>query len=372
LKVVLDGRVVSDRYPGMGRYAFEMARALAERLELILLVNSEAANTRYCLQAIPGRQVDTRLRPGALAAQWGVPRAVASSRADVYHSPYYLFPYGVRRVDCAVVVTLYDLIPLLPEAGYGPAARLAYRLAHLAAARLADRILVLSRWAAVTLREALAVEPSRVAIAPPAAGRAFCPQPAAQVQAVTERLGMPPSYALYVGAHRPHKNIARLLEAYGRLPHSAPPLVLAGRPDPRFPLPEPAAQRLAASGRLYLVGDVAEPDLPALYTGACLFVCPSLAEGFGLPVLEAMACGVPVACSTTPGLDEAAGDAAVRFDPRSVDDMADTLGGLLTDAARLEERRRRSAAHAASFSWERTASVVVQEYEVALAARRRP
>ncbi len=147
------------------------------------------------------------------------------------------------------------------------------------------------------------------------------------------RLGVPARYALYVGSNKPHKNLARLVDAW---PHvrQAVPLVVAGPWDPRFSEARVRGAALEAAGRLHWIGHVADTDLPALYAGAACVVIPSEFEGFGLPVLEAMACGAPVACARAGSLPEVAGDAAALFDPFDVDAIAHTVDGILGDDAR--------------------------------------
>ncbi|MBS1252871.1 MAG: Mannosylfructose-phosphate synthase [Anaerolineales bacterium] len=138
-------------------------------------------------------------------------------------------------------------------------------------------------------------------------------------------------------------------------------LVIAGREDPRYPEARTRAAELALE-RVIFLGQVAETDLPALYSGADLFVFPSLYEGFGLPVIEAMACGAPVACSNTSSLPEVAGDAAVYFDPINEDDIAESIRRALGDADLRESLSARSLEQAAKFSWERTAQLTLEAY----------
>ncbi len=375
MKVAFDGRAIADRYPGIGRYAYGLARALAAMTEVTLIVNPDARNTRFDLSAIPAQMLRLNAGPASLAAQWRVPHAVARSGAQVYHSPYFLMPYvwSILRVAYYVlritdyelripsVVTLFDLTPLRPEAGYGAATRLAIRLAHQLAARTASRVIVLSRWGRDSLATALNLRREKMSVIAPGIDSSFRPRPPAEVEAVRSRLGLLPGYLLYVGTLRPHKNLPRLIEAFCRLPSDSPPLVIAGHAETRYPQARAQAATLPA-GRVCFVETPAEADLPALYSGASLFVFPSLAEGFGLPVLEAMACGAPVACSNAPGLDEAAGPAAARFDPLNVDDIAETLSVLLRDRERRAALGERALAHSAAFTWERAAEETRRVY----------
>jgi len=167
-----------------------------------------------------------------------------------------------------------------------------------------------------------------------------------------------------VGARRPSKNLARLVRAFGRLCNQVEyALVLAGPPDPCFP--DEAlmiARELGLEGRVVFPGFVAEEDLPTLYSLADLFVFPSLAEGFGLPPLEAMACGTPVVVSNIPPLVEVVGRAGLTVDPYSVEQLAAAMLRVLTDPALREELRNRGLRRAAQFTWETAARKTLAVY----------
>jgi alpha-1,3-rhamnosyl/mannosyltransferase len=145
-----------------------------------------------------------------------------------------------------------------------------------------------------------------------------------------------------------------------------PQLVIAGRTDPRYPQAHMAAQRLGLAGAVRFLGDVAEADLPALYSGADVFVFPSLYEGFGLPPLEAMACGAPVLCAATPALQEVVGDAALTFDPVNVEELAHVLLRVLGDADLRADLSQRGLVQAQRFSWKKAAQETLIVYRQAL------
>ncbi|NIN98160.1 MAG: glycosyltransferase, partial [Anaerolineae bacterium] len=140
------------------------------------------------------------------------------------------------------------------------------------------------------------------------------------------------------------------------------PLVIAGIWDARYPEAKQQAESFDLGNAIRFVGSVPAADLPALYTGAFVFVFPSEYEGFGLPVLEAMACDTPVSCSQTSSLPEVVGDAALMFDPTSVDVIAETLQRLIEDDDLRHELQQRASARAKLFSWERTSSKTLQQY----------
>ena len=365
MRVALDGRAIHDHFPGIGRYAYNLALALARTqpdLELAVLHDPRQPNTRYplaALQAYPNvRLVPVSAPTFAPAEQWRVPQTVRTSAAHVYHSPYYIMPY---RPGVPTVVTVHDLIPLVPTARYSRRARWLFAVTVRLALRAAQRVITVSSASASDLTHRLGVPAGKIATIPEAADPAFVPQPAAQVAAVRTRLGLPERYVLYVGSNKPHKNLERLVSTYLTL-GSAPPLIVTGHWEARYPAAREIVQRADAEARVRFLRPVAAEDLPALYTGATLFVFPSLYEGFGLPPLEALACGAPVACSRAASLPEVVGDAALLFDPLNPTEIAATLRRALGDEALLADLRRRGLARAAHYSWDQTAAQTAAVY----------
>jgi len=145
-------------------------------------------------------------------------------------------------------------------------------------------------------------------------------------------------------------------------------LVIAGHWDPRYPQARRKAAELGLEDNVVFLGEVAEADVPALYAGAELFLFPSLYEGFGLPVLEAMACGTPVVCSNTSSLPEIVGEAAITFDPVDVAEMAGAIAKALADEGLRREMVEQGLAQASKFSWERTARKTLALYREVLAS----
>ncbi len=189
---------------------------------------------------------------------------------------------------------------------------------------------------------------------------------AAQIERTCRGYGISRPYLLYVGTLQPRKNLMRLLEAFAelrRLISSPLQLVLVGRMGWLYQGILARAQELDLGQDIVVTGYVPDADLPALYSGATLFVLPSLYEGFAMPVLEAMACGVPVACSNVSSLPEVAGDAALLFDPRSVDGMVAAIKRGLEDAELRAMLSRRGRERAQQFTWERCARQVLNVLE---------
>ncbi len=375
MRLILDGRPIQDHFPGIGRYLYNLAAGLAglpDAPEIILLHDPARPSTRFDLAALGVRLEPLPVSPFDPRGQLSVPRRLRVLRADLYHAGYYLMPYWA---GLPTVVTLYDVIPLIyPHYMPSPTARWAYRWLNALAGRRARRVLAISQAAAGDLTRHLGLAPARISVAPLAADARFCP---ATDGAALERwrgaAGLPARFALYVGINKPHKNLPRLVAAWDIVRRSwpagageRPRLILAGREDPRYPETRRAVAAAGLTDAIHFLPDVDDNDLPLLYNAASAFVFPSLYEGFGLPVLEALACGVPTACSERSSLPEIAGGAAELFDPTAPEAIAGALLRLLTDA---ELRRRRSAeglARAATFSWQRTAQRTLDCYRLAL------
>ncbi len=362
MRPILDARTVTPPYPGIGRYTFGLARALAPLTDLVLLTNPLRASQELDLSSLNAECVAVSPTPRSLQQQWVVPAHVRRARGDVYHSPYYLMPYAP---GLPAVVTAYDLIPLLIPGNFSAAQRAVYFAAHQLAFHVARKIITLCESARHTFSERFHLPAHKIVAIPPGLGPEFAPQMEEAVAAFRQQWKLPCNYLLTVGSNKPHKNLPRLVHAYAALPADAPPLVIAGPEDVRYSETRAAAAPLGE--RVIFLGRVAEAQLPLLYAGAALFVQPSLMEGFGLPVIEAMACGTPVACSEAPGLVEAAGGAAVLFDPRQPGAIAHALSIALTDSALRVDLRARGLGRAQALTWPRAAEATLNVYTEALA-----
>jgi glycosyltransferase involved in cell wall biosynthesis len=283
---------------------------------------------------------------------WGLAREMGRLGADLVHGPDFAVPYLLRRPS---VLTLHDLSPWMDQGWHHAARRVRRRTPVLLELGLATMVITPGEKVRRAAIERFRLRPERVVAVPEAAAHWFRP-PAPGPPAPGPPAPAPP-YFLFVGTLEPRKNLDMLLEAWREMRrHHAVDLVLAGRRrgDAREIRPEPG---------LFLAGEVADSALPALYSGALAFVYPSLYEGFGLPVLEAMQCGVPVIASHA--VEEAAGDAAIYADtPR---ELADALAQLASHPELRAATRQLSLARATEFSWERTARLTRQVYEEARA-----
>ena len=356
MRLGVDGRELKRHTrTGIGRYLTEVLRA-ASRAGWTCVVYGDA-DTAF-EWALPG--VSLRVLPGTWTQWWdqiSLPRALAADGVLVLLSPYYK---GPLVAPCPVVLTIHDLFFI----GYPGRPRPLYDATMTALARLyaarARAIVADSDYSKRASVARLGVRPAKVAVIPVALGAEFTP--VVPSDAVTLRYAIVSPYILSVGNFLPHKNLPRLLRAYAALPGTlgtGHALVLAGGDRVGRPALEALAARLGVAGRVMFPGLIDDRDLPALYSGASLVVLPSLEEGFGLPALEAMACGTPVVVSDRGALPELVADAGLVVDAESETALADALGRVLTDGRLREELRCHGLARARLYSSDRTAERVL-------------
>ena len=369
MRIGIDGRYIQDHFPGIGRYVYHLIGALAEQAPgpIVVFHSPMLPNTRFDISAL-GRYPHVELvrldvPTFSLWEQVRVPLAVRAQRLDVFHTPFYIKPL---LLPCPTVTTLYDLTPArFPEYLPSRRAEFVYELTTRWAIKTSTCILTPSESTKRDLVELCGAPEQRISVAYWGVDAHFTPQTA--VEAVRRRYEVPQAFILYVGINKPHKNLARLVAAFAQLAVQIPDvaLVLAGRPDPRYDDAQRAVSALGIAGRVRFIGDVAEADLPALYSSAACFAFPSLYEGFGLPVLEAMACGTPVVCSNAGSLPEVVGDAALQVPPQDVHALAAALSAVLQDGRLWTHLHRAGLVRAQAFTWERTARETLKVYEAA-------
>jgi glycosyltransferase involved in cell wall biosynthesis len=346
-------RAIVAQRTGTERYSLELIRAL-------LALPSAHQYLLYFNQPPPPGLLPTTAnwieRSVPLPRLWShlsLSRAVAADRPDLLFVPAHILPLwpGLRSV-----VTIHDLGFRYFPTAHRPLARLYLELSTRWAARRATRIIAISQSTARDLIGHYGVPESRIRIVYEAAGAAFRPT---HDPAVARRYGLSPdSYLLAVGTLHPRKNLSGLLRGYRLYADGADepmPLALAGRPGWGLAALEREIRRLGLERLVQRLGYVPDEDLPALYSGAFAYLQLSLYEGFGLTVLEAMACGAPVIASNSSSLPEVVGGTNLTVDPRSPPAIAGAIRELIERPARRAEAARTGQQRAASFSWERCA-----------------
>ncbi len=347
MRIAIDARAAAEVPAGRGRYVRELLRALAD-------LDADHAYDLLARERWGGAALDERFRwreVGAGEPQWALHAARAARGADaVLATNSYLLAALARRG----ITTVYDLVPFAPELG-APRASAVERVTLPLAIRRAATPLCISE---ATRAELVAEHPraARTARVVPLGVEPRFFAGADEAAAVRSRHGLERPYLLALGTLEPRKNLPRTIEAVAGLPpelRDRCELVLAGPRGWRTEPIDAALARHAATVRW--LGHVADDDLPGLYAGAELFLYPSLHEGFGLPVLEAMAAGTPVVTADGSSLPEVGGDAVRYVDPRSVAAIRAAVAGLLQDAPGRAALAAAGRARARTFTWERTA-----------------
>jgi glycosyltransferase involved in cell wall biosynthesis len=295
-----------------------------------------------------------------------LPIELVREGADLLHALGFVSPIAWRG---RTVVTVYDLSFLRFPEVYNRANRVYLGTFTPPSLRRADRVITISEDARRDVIELCGVAPERVTPILLAADERFRPAPSAAIEAFRARQGLPDRFVLYQGTLQPRKNVETLVRAYALLRSQGSDdhrLVLAGprgwQYEPIFEL----IRQLGLAGSVTFPGFVPDDELALWYSSATVFAFPSRYEGFGLPLLEAMACGTPVVSSNASSLPEVVGDAGLLIDPSDVEGLASALRRLLEDESLRQALSAAGRERARSFSWRRTASETVQVYREVL------
>lgn len=368
MRVVIDVTPLAIPPTGIGTYLRETVAACGrhprghEIVAFSMGGRSETAGLAAHLGELPGVVRRHRSVRGSFVLRRLVNAAPVplleplAGRADAFVGSEWLHPRQRSGVRGAIV---YDLVPLRFPEWTTPETR-ALHGRKLADVRRCDVVVCISQATADDVRKHLGIDPSRLYVARPGVAprfRAAAPAPPAALA------GRP--YVVSLCTHEPRKNLVTLVEGFARLRERHPELalVLIGSAGWDGGAAAAAAERLGVARDVVLTGYLADADVPGVLAGASAFCWPALFEGFGIPVVEAQAAGVPVACSNDPSLDEAAGDATVRFDPRNPEALAAALGRVLEDEALRAGLVARGRAHAATLTWDATGAALLTALE---------
>jgi alpha-1,3-rhamnosyl/mannosyltransferase len=354
---------------GIGRYISGLLPQLAALLgdRLTVFANRQDAAIVRSLIGGSTHLTTVNAQPYRLAEQSLLPLTLLRADLDLVHFPHYNLPL-IKPGH--FVVTVHDLFPFqFPEIHSGLLPRQVNQMLMRNAVRRAERIITPSQATALAVKQSFPRSADRVVSIPEAADDRFTSRRNPEAEAAWQmRLGIRPPYVFYLGQWKAYKNLPVLLEAFARVRSTHPnsQLVIAGD-DPRHP---EVRQRAAAlpEGSVVLPGRLPESAVPDLYRGAAVVLLPSRAEGFGLPVIEAMACGVPVICSDLPVLREIADGVASFCDPNDPAAFAAAIGSVL-DTPNSGVHRQLGIERAHAFTWERAARQTVEAYEQALGVR---
>lgn len=356
---------------GTASYTAGLVRALAAKQEddLVLYFAPEDVNVNP-LWALTGPHITRRVtahRPQPIRSLGAIGRAANRDGLDLFHSPGYFLPLW----NGPKVVSFHDANMVLQmRRRWVRGSR--FDTASLAAqaalsARLARRVVTLTQSAAADIQRVFRLAPGSLAVVYPGIDDAFFAAAPPDVDGVRERFGLD-RYILGLGEIVAQKNVEALVRAFSMLEQDNVSLALAGRPNETYLQDRltPLIQRLGVARRVHFLGVVPQETLPALYAGAEAFAFPSFSEGFGLPVVEAMAAGTPVTASNRSSIPEIAGGAALLIDPENPVELAEALDHLLTDRALRESLTLRGRRNAARFRWKTAAERMTDVYRSAV------
>jgi alpha-1,3-rhamnosyl/mannosyltransferase len=375
MKVAIDGRMLLPEMTGAGRYLMGLASALAKQregddFELWLQEGLPSAHPVWSIQTERLRLGTIAARQMQVRAQWIVPREVKRRRPDLFHYPHFDLPWATGG---EIVATIYDLKYVArPEFFPHLAAikRLGIRMMTSYTCRRARQIITISQHTARDLQARLKVSHEKITPIPLGVEeRFFCPRTPEKTHDFRQRSQLIRPYLLFVGERRPHKNIPGVIQAFAtfrKVGGKDYQLIIAGKPYADYRLPEQMVEDLDLQGSVRFIDYVADEDLPLLYGEAEAVVLLSFYEGFGLPILEAMACGTPVVASDTTSLPEAVGEAGWLVPPGNPEIAAMALRQAVFDGEMRSEYISRGQDRARMFTWERCAKRTIEVYHKAV------
>jgi glycosyltransferase involved in cell wall biosynthesis len=362
VRIGIEGKVLTRRIGGVGRCAINWLRALVAlaataRPDLDFVVFTGPQTDLTLVRGL-NATICHRLRhlkSSLLRASFGLPAGVVMEGIDLFHGlDESGIPFFLKRGR--YVATVHDVLPLEFPSAFPLRHRLVSRLALSRVARQADRVIVPSVASKTAVLRHLQVDERQVVVIPLGCEERFHPAvDAVRMALVRQRYRLPERYILFLGTLEPRKDAVTLLRAFA-LWRNKPPaeevkLVIAGGRGWGYPDVLRTCKSLRLDEAVLFTGFIDEEDLPDLYRGAELFVYPSLSEGFGLPILEAMACGVPVITSNVSSMPEVAGQAAVLIEPREPEALAAAIASVLSDEALRGWLREQGLGRAKAFSW---------------------
>ena len=371
MTIYIDVSAAAYQHAGLARYARSLAYTLVTRHREqhdfgLFYIHGRDANPLPDLHGVATRPLATGYKSWRMAVLLGHRLGIGFDRllpdAELFHATEHLL---MPLQNVPTVMTVHDLIYHLFPAYHR---RLNYwylKTAMPLYVRRANALITISESSKRDLIEHYQVDKDKITVIYEAASPRFRPEPAERVAEAKARYGLPDRYILALGTIEPRKNLIRLVDALRMLRRQDPELTLvivgsAGWLYQDFFL---HLEKLEEPRSVLLAGYVPDEDLPSLMTGAAAYVLASVYEGFGLPILEAMACGTPVVCSNTSSLPELGADAARYFDPHDVRDMLQAISAVLGDVGLREEMRTQGFEQAARFSWKRAAAETLALYE---------
>lgn len=373
MRIGIDARMYSTSFTGIGRYVYELVKHLTQidkKNEYVLFMNKpeyddfQPSNKRVSKVLVNAKHY-------SLKEQTRFLRKIRRKKIDLMHFTHFNAPVLYRGKS---VVTIHDLtLSFFPGKKMNSwSHRKAYEFVLNRAVKHATRIVCVSGHTKKDLLDVTGVDSAKTEIIYEGVDEQFKPRPDKEaIKDMIKKYGITRDYMLYTGVWRSHKNVVNLIKSFALLKEDGfePQLVITGEEDPYYPEVKRTVKELGLEHDVIFPGMVPEDELVALYQAAHIYSFPSLYEGFGLPPLEAMRCGTPVAAASSSCIPEICGEGnAVYFDPLDPEDMANQIRKLWHNDELRKEVRERGLRHSKKFSWEKMAKETLEVYKEALEA----
>jgi glycosyltransferase involved in cell wall biosynthesis len=377
MRIGIEGKVLTRHIGGIGRYAINLLQSMltiaaTERPNLEFVIFSAPQTDPAILRSFKATSCHhfRSVKSSLLRSSLLLPAGVVIEGLDLFHGlDQSGIPFFFKRGKC--VVTLHDILPCVLPWAFPRSHRLVSRFAFSRVCQQADIILVPSNAVKTDVLEYFHIDEHRIVVIPLGCEEHFRPMgDPAQAEAVRKRYQLPECYMLFLGTLEPRKDVVTLLQAFALMRakqlEADIKLVIAGGHGWGHPEALNTCNSLRLGDAVVFTGFVDEDDLPDLYRGAQLFVYPSLSEGFGLPIVEAMACGVPVITSNVSSMPEVAGQAALLVEPKQPEALAATMASVLCDEPLRHHLREKGLERARCFSWQDVARRTLDVYTTLL------
>lgn len=353
------------RRAGIHHYISQVLRHLPDDgdLEYVVYTRYQALPAREHTQIVPSRWPTERRQMRIFWEQAAWPWRARRDRLDLLHSMAFVTPLLTSR---PTVVTVYDLSFIYYPERFVPFQRWYLTSQARRSCRAARRVVAISESARADVQRLFDVPAERIDVVCPGVGAHFSPRPDPEVAAFRHRYGLPERFLLHVGTLQPRKNIPALISALTRLSERNIPLVMVGGKGWLYDEIFAQVAALGLQERVRHLGYAPDDELPLWYNAASLLVFPSVHEGFGMPIVEAMACGTPVVVANAAAAPEAAGDAALFFEPHQIDELAAQIDCVLANSDLAATMRARGLGQAERFSWQRAGREMSAVYRAAL------
>lgn len=364
MRIGFDARLIG--FSGAGVYTYNLLRNLLridlENDYLIFTDRSTYDSTLTSLNTENSKVLAINASPLTLKHHLSFIPVFLANQLDVYHYPHFDMPLGQYYPS---VVTVHDLYPISITGYCSREKQYYFRFIVRLNLLKAKKVIAVSEYTKREILENFPIDRKKIEVIYEGVDESFKNTASINNERVRKKFKTENDFILYVGNHKPHKNLTALLKAYARLDQKVQrsyDLVIAGDMKKSDKYLLQTVEELGLRNRVKFIGFVDQKDLPGVYKAATVLVMPSLKEGFGLPILEAMACGTPVVAANTSALPEVAGQACLFFDPYDIDEMSRVIYQVLEDEALQKELSKLGKKRANSFSWKETARRTIQLY----------